>query len=61
LTFRSRRAASLGIAYGCGMSIDRHRSPVPLRWVLAHMIGEYARHLGHGDPLRERIDGRVGR
>jgi hypothetical protein len=42
------------------MSIDRHRGPVPLRWV-AHMIREYARHLGHGDPLRERIDGRVGR
>jgi len=25
------------------------------------MVEEYARHLGHADLLRERIDGRVGR
>jgi uncharacterized damage-inducible protein DinB len=31
-----------------------------LRWVLVHMIEEYARHCGHADLLRERIDGRVG-
>lgn len=31
-----------------------------LREVLVHMIEEYARHLGHADLLRERIDGRVG-
>jgi hypothetical protein len=28
--------------------------------VLVHMIEEYARHLGHADLLRQRIDGRVG-
>jgi uncharacterized damage-inducible protein DinB len=33
---------------------------VPLREVLVHMIEEYARHNGHADLLRERIDGRVG-
>jgi hypothetical protein len=33
---------------------------VPLREVLVHMIEEYARHNGHADFLRERIDGRVG-
>ncbi|MET8906890.1 DinB family protein [Micromonospora sp. NPDC004551] len=32
----------------------------PLRWILAHMIDEYARHLGHADILREAIDGRTG-
>ena len=32
----------------------------PLREVLVHMIEEYARHCGHADLLRERIDGRVG-
>jgi uncharacterized damage-inducible protein DinB len=32
----------------------------PLRDVLVHMIEEYARHCGHADLLRERIDGRVG-
>ena len=31
-----------------------------LRSVLVHMIEEYARHCGHADMLRERIDGRVG-
>jgi uncharacterized damage-inducible protein DinB len=34
--------------------------PVPLREVLVHMIEEYARHIGHADLLRERIDGRIG-
>jgi uncharacterized damage-inducible protein DinB len=33
---------------------------VTLREVLVHMIEEYARHNGHADFLRERIDGRVG-
>jgi uncharacterized damage-inducible protein DinB len=33
---------------------------VPMRDVLVHMIEEYARHCGHADLLRERIDGRVG-
>jgi len=28
-----------------------------LRWVLVHMIEEYARHCGHADLIRESIDG----
>jgi len=36
------------------------QDPVSLRWVLAHMIEEYARHNGHADLLRERIDGATG-
>ena len=35
-------------------------STVALRELLVHMIEEYARHCGHADLLRERIDGRVG-
>lgn len=31
-----------------------------LRWILVHMIEEYARHCGHADLLREAIDGTVG-
>jgi uncharacterized damage-inducible protein DinB len=31
-----------------------------LRSLLVHMIDEYARHCGHADLLRERVDGRVG-
>ncbi|GAA2086981.1 DinB family protein [Kitasatospora saccharophila] len=33
---------------------------VTLRWILVHMIEEYARHNGHADLLRERIDGSTG-
>lgn len=31
-----------------------------LRWILVHMIEEYARHAGHADLIRERIDGATG-
>lgn len=31
-----------------------------LRWILTHMIEEYARHCGHLDILREEIDGLTG-
>jgi uncharacterized damage-inducible protein DinB len=31
-----------------------------LRWILVHLIEEYARHCGHADLLRERIDGATG-
>ena len=34
--------------------------PIQLRDILVHMIEEYARHCGHADLIRERIDGRVG-
>jgi hypothetical protein len=34
--------------------------PISLREVLVIMLDEYARHCGHADFLRERIDGRVG-
>ncbi|MFC9294878.1 DinB family protein [Streptomyces sp. NPDC057011] len=39
---------------------DAWRGTVSLRWVLIHMVEEYARHNGHADLLRERIDGAVG-
>jgi len=31
-----------------------------LRWILVHMIEEYARHNGHADLLRESVDGQTG-
>ncbi|HEY3501963.1 MAG TPA: DinB family protein [Actinocatenispora sp.] len=34
--------------------------PVSLRWVITHMLEEYARHNGHADLLREHLDGTVG-
>jgi uncharacterized damage-inducible protein DinB len=36
---------------------DRTRN---IRWIYLHMIEEYARHNGHADLLRERIDGATG-
>jgi uncharacterized damage-inducible protein DinB len=33
---------------------------VTLRWIYNHMIAEYARHAGHADLIRERIDGTTG-
>jgi hypothetical protein len=35
--------------------------PPTLRWVLAHLLQETARHAGHADILREQIDGTTGR
>ena len=31
-----------------------------MRWILSHMVEEYARHNGHADLLRERLDGATG-
>ncbi|MFB1298899.1 DinB family protein [Mycobacterium sp. pW049] len=33
---------------------------VSLRWIYVHMVGEYARHNGHADLIRERIDAATG-
>lgn len=38
----------------------RRGQQVNLRWILTHLIEEYARHLGHMDLLREAVDGRTG-
>lgn len=38
----------------------RHGNEVSLRWVMLHLIHEYARHNGHADFLREGVDGTVG-
>jgi hypothetical protein len=46
------------------VSLDRTFSnggePCSVRWVYLHMIEEYARHNGHADLIRERIDGQTG-
>jgi uncharacterized damage-inducible protein DinB len=39
---------------------ERYGNPITLRWIMTHMIEEYARHNGHADLLRERIDGATG-
>ena len=39
---------------------ERRGGPRSLRWVLAHMIEETARHAGQADIIREQIDGATG-
>ncbi|MCC9711897.1 DinB family protein [Streptomyces sp. MNU76] len=42
-------------------AVHRRSGEAPsLRWLYTHMIEEYARHNGHADLLRERIDGATG-
>ncbi|MGY1640099.1 DinB family protein [Geodermatophilus sp. SYSU D00703] len=53
-----------GRANCAGRDLDR-TSPfmggqVTLRWIYNHLIAEYARHAGHADLIRERIDGATG-
>jgi hypothetical protein len=38
----------------------RERGKFSLRWILVHMVEEYARHCGHADLLRQAIDGATG-
>lgn len=40
--------------------VTQRGNEISLRWVYVHMIEEYARHNGHADLLRERIDGSTG-
>ncbi|HCF99534.1 MAG TPA: Mini-circle protein [Chloroflexi bacterium] len=52
---RSAGASSLDVT-----GTTRRGETVSLRWILVHMIEEYARHNGHADLLRQSIDGSVG-
>jgi uncharacterized damage-inducible protein DinB len=61
---RSRAAVSEALAVAdVGQPARRRwaycRAP-SLRWILCHMIEEYARHNGHADLLREVVDGQTG-
>jgi uncharacterized damage-inducible protein DinB len=60
-TARSRAvidaAESLG-ALAAQKTRDGHA--INLRWILVHLIEEYARHAGHADLIRESIDGATG-
>ena len=52
------RAAVAGA--GLDQTFNNGGTPCSVRWVYLHMIEEYARHNGHADLLRERIDGATG-
>ena len=53
-------APSLDVSGKERRGIGQGEGPISLREVMLEMIHEYARHLGHADLLRERIDGRIG-
>ena len=38
----------------------RTGAPFDLRWIVTHLVEEYARHNGHADLIRESIDGQTG-
>ncbi|MCC3771756.1 DinB family protein [Streptomyces sp. UNOC14_S4] len=50
---RGRSLDDRGVSPRSGKEFD-------LRWIYIHMIEEYARHNGHADLIRERIDGVTG-
>ncbi len=61
---RSREVLAETLA-DCGLdkparrNLPYGRTP-SVRWIVVHMIEEYARHNGHADLIRESIDGLVG-
>lgn len=61
---RSRAAVEEALADGDLGQLAKRRWPdgrsPSLRWILCHMIEEYARHNGHADLLRESVDGTTG-
>jgi hypothetical protein len=54
------RAVTVGRALDDMFVHPQRNIEINLRWVYIHMIEEYARHNGHADLLRERIDGVTG-
>jgi uncharacterized damage-inducible protein DinB len=57
------REVELADAILAGVALDdieSHRQTYSVRWILIHMIEEYARHCGHLDLIREAIDGTTG-
>ena len=61
---RSRSSVAEALAEGGLEQLARRNWPdgraPSLRWILVHMVEEYARHNGHADLLRESVDGQTG-
>ena len=62
---RSRELTATALERGgldqAAIEIDTYTGVAPsLRWIVVHMIEEYARHNGHADLIREAIDGVTG-
>jgi len=58
---RIERALAAGGLDAVAVRRDRDTGePVSLRWILVHLVEEYARHNGHADLIRESVDGATG-
>ena len=61
---RSRSLVAAAIAQGGLGQLSQRSEPngdaPSLRWILLHLVEEYARHNGHADIIRESIDGLTG-
>jgi uncharacterized damage-inducible protein DinB len=57
VAFAERFTAATDLSF---VGTDSAGGQLSLRELLVHMVEEYARHNGHADLLRERIDGRLG-
>ncbi|MEI8407170.1 MULTISPECIES: mycothiol transferase [unclassified Kribbella] len=57
---RERQAADDRIGQHPTLDAIGPASGMSVRWNLNKLVGEYARHNGHADLIRERIDGRTG-
>ncbi len=58
--WRDEKASTDGTIAGLDLDDSAGANGRTLRWNLHKLVGEYARHNGHADLIRERIDGATG-
>jgi hypothetical protein len=65
VAFHRRETAATDAVLDRAVSLDlpsaAEMRPTTLRWIVTHLLEEYARHVGHMDLTRELLDGRTGR
>jgi hypothetical protein len=54
-----RSRAAIADSHDLSATVESRGRVISLRWILVHMIEEYARHCGHADLIRESIDGQT--
>ena len=59
--WRQADEAAAGLDFGDTLDAAPRRPGSTVRMMYVHVIGEYARHNGHADLLREALDGVTGR
>jgi uncharacterized damage-inducible protein DinB len=63
-TWRAEMDTSDAIIAGADLDTSQYHprweATISVRWVIVHLIEEYARHNGHADLIRECVDGATG-